>query len=309
MRFGQIVILAALLWIFTKAPAQVTYTTTTSADAFLPSGSANNPTGSDLTGLNFGGAGTLVIAPANSVKGEFQSVIKFNLAGAANLFNASFGTNNWIVTSLALELTSNYGAGGVQPNNPIFNVISGGKFVIEWLANDDWLEGTGNPNLPTTDGVTYDSLPDLLAAPHEILATNTYVPPGVNVHVTWLLPLRPNLVADVATGSDASFLLYAADEQINYLFNSHSYGRGNEPLLHVTAVPRLKILSGYFAAGAFHLTGSGVANAVHQIQTTTNLATANWQSLGTVVANDAGLIEFEDAAAVNHPQRFYRISD
>src|SRR6266481_2097290 len=155
----------ALLVICFVARAEVTYTGTTSADAFLATGSSNNPVGTDLTGLNFGGAGTLVVAPASSVKGEFQSVIKFNLSNGVALFNTACGTNNWTVGGISLELTSNYGVGGVQPNNPIFNVINGGQFVIEWLSDDDWVEGTGNPNLPTTDGVTYDSLPSLLTGP------------------------------------------------------------------------------------------------------------------------------------------------
>jgi hypothetical protein len=182
MRFGRKIISAILLLgVCPLAKAQVTYTITNYADAFLATGSPANPEGTNLTGLNFGGAGTLVIAPASSVKGEFQSVIKFNLSNGIALFNTTYGSNNWTVGGISLELTSNYGMGGVQPNNPIFNVINGGQFVIEWLSDDDWVEGTGNPNLPTTDGVTYDSLPSLLAGPHEPLCTNTYVPPGVNV--------------------------------------------------------------------------------------------------------------------------------
>lgn len=309
MRGSQTVIaIAIVLLICTAAKSQVTYTVTTSADAFLPTGSPNNPSGSNLTGLNFGGAGTLVIAPSNSVKGEFESVIKFDLAGTTNLFNTSFGTNNWLITDIALELTSNYGAGGVQPNNPIFNVISGGKFVIAWLSDDSWREGTGNPNLPTTDGVTYDSIPDLLASAHEILATNTYAPPGVNVHVTWPLPLRSNLVADVATGGEVSFLFSAADDQINYLFNSRSYGRGNEPLIRVTAAPLLRILSGRFTNGSFHLTGLGIPHTSYQIQASANLTATNWQTVGIVTANDAGMMEFNDAASTGQPQRFYRLA-
>ena len=191
----------------------------------------DNPEGTDLTGLNFGGAGTLVVAPAASVKGEFQSVLKFNLTNAVAMFNTNYGAGNWTITNISLELTSNYGTSNVQPNNAIFPVINGGQFVIEWLSNDDWVEGTGTPNLPTTDGVTCDSLPDLLSGAHEILCTNTYAPPGNNVPVTYTLPLNTNLVADVSGGGDVTFLFYAADDQIGYLFNSYSYGRGNEPLI------------------------------------------------------------------------------
>jgi hypothetical protein len=293
------------------ATAQVTYTVTTSADAFLATGSTNNPVGADLTDLNFGAAGTLVITPASSVKGEFQSVIKFNLSGATSLFNATYGTNNWTITGLSLELTSNYGTSGVQPNNAIFPMISGGQFIIEWLSNDNWAEGTGTPNLPTTEGVTYDSLPDLLSGAHEILCTNTYVPPGNNVPVTYTLPLDTNLVNGVSGGGDVTFLLYAADNQIGYLFNSYNYGRGNEPLINVTVAlnaVQLKILSGYFTNGLFHLTGIGGMNLQYQVQANSNLATTNWQTIGTATADSAGMIQFDDTTITNHPQRFFRLS-
>ena len=62
--------------------ADIVYMTTPTGDAFLAAGSAGNPVGSDLTGLNFGGTGNLAISPASSLKGEFDSVIKFNLNGA-----------------------------------------------------------------------------------------------------------------------------------------------------------------------------------------------------------------------------------
>jgi hypothetical protein len=284
------------------------YTVTNYADAFLATGSPGNPDGTNLTGLNFGGAGTLVIAPASSVKGEFQSVIKFNLSNGIALFNTTCGTNNWTLGAVSLELRSNYGVDGVQPNNPIFNVINGGQFVIEWLSDDDWVEGTGNPNLPTTDGVTYNSLPSLLTHQHEALCTNTYSPPGVNVPVTWPLPLSTNLVADIAAGGDVTFLFYAADNQINYLFNSYSYGRGNEPLIHVTADPVLRILSGSFTNSLFHLTGIGCTNLPYQIQASSNTATTNWQTIGTVTSDGTGLIQFDDTNALSQAQRFYRLS-
>ena len=300
-----------LLCLGSIAKAQVTYSGTTSADAFLATGSPGNPDGSDLTGLNFGGAGTLVVASAASIKGEFQSVMRFNLSNAVALFNTSYGTGNWTITGISFALTSNYGTGGVQPNNAIFPVIHGGQFVIEWLANDQWVEGTGTPNLPTTDGVTYDSLPDLLSTNHEILGTNTYSPPGNNVTVTYSLPLNPNLVAEAAGGGDVTFLFYAADDQIGYLFNSYSYGRGNEPLIHVTAalnpVP-LKILAGYFTNGLFHLIGSGGTNLQYQVQANSDLETTNWQTIGTTSADGAGIIQFDDTTITNQPRRFYRLS-
>jgi hypothetical protein len=298
----------AMLAMCSLAQAQPTYTGTTSADAFLASGSPNNPEGADLTGLNFGAAGMLAVAPGSSVQGEFQSVLRFPLSDAIVLFNATCGTNAWTITGISLELASDYGTAGEQPNNLLFGVINGGSFVIEWLSNDGWVEGTGTPNLPTTDGVTYDSLPTLLSGAHELLCTNTYTPPGNNVHLTYPLPLNTNLVADMAKGGDVSLLFYSADDQINYLFNSHSYGRGNEPLIHVSATPLLKLLSGSFTNGLFHLTGIGGTNLQCQVQAITDLSTTNWDTLGTVSADSTGAMQFDDATATNHAQRFYRLS-
>jgi hypothetical protein len=163
------------------AKAQVTATNMTVADTFLATGSPNNPLGADLTGLNFGAGGALLVAPASSNDGEYQSLLKFNLAIAVALFNTNYGVGHWLITGVSLALTSNYGMSGVQPNSAAFPVITGGNFAIEWLSNDNWGEGTGTPNIPTTDGVTYNSLPDLLSGTNEILGTNTYTPPGNNV--------------------------------------------------------------------------------------------------------------------------------
>jgi hypothetical protein len=304
---GKNILIAAIAGSGLVAQAQVTNTSMTTADAFVCTGSPNYEGGADLTGLNFGAAGTLVIAPPASANGEFQSVIKFNLSNGVALFNATYGSNLWTITSLALDFASNYGTGGVQPNNPIFPTINGGQFVIEWLADDDWLEGTGTPNLPTTDGICFNTLPGLLAQPREILATNTYVPPGNNVRVTWPLPLTANLVADVSAGGDVTFRFYAADDQICYLFNSYKYGRGNEPLIHVVAAPLLTILSGALTNGVFCLTGLGYNNATYHVQVATNLAAANWLTIGAVTADGAGAIQFNDTAGIA-PQRFYRLS-
>jgi hypothetical protein len=295
----------------TLAPAQVTYTGTTSDDAFLATGSPSNPLGTDLTNANFGAAGVLYIAPATSPNGEYQSVLKFDLSGATNLFAATYGSN-WTITAISLKLTGNVAGPGEQPQNLIFNPISDGNFVIEWLADDNWVEGTGRPMNPTADGVTYASLPALLAEPHDVLCTNTYVPPGdsiPNIPETWPLPLDQNLVTNIADGGPVSFRFYAADNQVSYLFNSHNYGNGNQPLINITASPLLKILSGYFTNGIFHLAGMGGTNTPYQVQASTNLNTANWQVLGTATSDITGAIRFDDPAAASHNQRYYRLAD
>jgi hypothetical protein len=220
-----------------KADTSYTVNNTT-ADAFLASGSAANPLGSDLTSVNFGGAGTLAIAPASATKGEYDSIIKFNLASAVSQFNTTYGAGNWRVSGLTLSLASNFGTQGAQPNNANFNTINAGSFGIGWLPYDGWTEGTGSgngtPGYPNNSFVSFNSISTLFSAGDDSLGTFTYTPPGNNVYANYALPLDSSLVSDATAGGDVSLYFYAADNQVNYLFNSRSYA-SNHPELTLTA--------------------------------------------------------------------------
>jgi hypothetical protein len=244
-----ITICSAMLTLTFLARGDTTFTIgTTIADAFLASGSPANPVGTDLTGLNFGGAGTLAIAPASSTKGEFDSVIRFNTAAAISQFDTIYGIGNWEITSLTLSLASNFGVQGVQPNNGIFNTINTGLFGIDWLGDNNWVEGTGGgmgaPGFPTNSSVSFNSIPMLFSAGSASLGTYTYTPPGNNVYVSYSLPLVSNLVSDAAAGGDVSLYFFAADNQVSYLFNSRSFSANHPELtLTVTAVPEPSALA------------------------------------------------------------------
>jgi hypothetical protein len=214
----------------------------TTADAFLAHGSAGNPLGSDLSSLNFGGAGTLAIAPATSTKGEFDSVIKFNLAGAVSQFNTTYGAGKWAITGLTLSLASNFGGQGEQPSSGVFNTINAGSFGIDWLPYDSWVEGTGGangtPGYPNNSAVSFNSIPTLFSAGYDSLGTFTYTPPGDNLYRNYNLPLDANLVSDAAAGGDVSLYFYAADNQVSYLFNARSFASNRlELTLTATLVP------------------------------------------------------------------------
>jgi hypothetical protein len=208
------------------------------ADAFLATGSPGNPVGSNLASLNFGGAGTLAIAPASSAKGQMDSLVKFNVASAVTQFNTTYGVGNWQITSATLTLGSNFGDQGEQPNNNIFNSINAGKFAVDWLANDSWVEGTGGgmgtPGYPGNSMVSFQSIPTLFAGGSESLGTNTYTPPGDGVYVNYGLSLGANFVADVMTGGDISLYFFAADNQVGFLFNSRTFA-SNHPEITFTA--------------------------------------------------------------------------
>ena len=211
------------------------------ADAFVTGGSANPSAGSPS--LNYGGAGALMVSPAGTTKGEIQTLLKFDLSSAVTSFNTTYGAGNWVVDTITLQLGTNFGTQGGQPNNAIFNTINGGVFKVDWLANDDWIEGTGTPSGGTTDGVTFNMLPSLESGSDRTLGTFSYTPVG-NTNpptvpaATYSLGLDSSFLADVTAGNKVSLRLYAGDTGVGYLFNSRTYGTAaNRPVLIVTAIP------------------------------------------------------------------------
>ncbi len=213
----------------------------TTADAFLASGPPGSPVGAGLSSLNFGGAGTLAIAPASSPKGEFDSVIQFNSAAAISQFNTTYGTGNWQITGLTLFLASNFATQGQQPNNGIFNTINAGNFNIQWISDNSWVEGNGGgmgtPGYPGNNLVSFNSIPALLSGAVDSLGTFTYTPPGNGSYLSYSLPLDSGLVTDAAAGGGVSLYFSAAD-QVSYLFNSKEFGSNHPELtLIATATP------------------------------------------------------------------------
>jgi hypothetical protein len=73
------------------------------------------------------------------------------------------------------------------------------------------------------------------------------------------------------------------------------------------ASPLLKILGGAMTNGIFQLTGLGGDSGAYNVQTSTNLATTNWVTIGTVTASTNGAIWYDDTNAIV-PQRYYRLS-
>src|SRR5262245_34090185 len=116
LRFGL-----ALACLTTSATAIVVNIDPT-ADAFVTARSATPSAG--LPTANYGGAGALMVSGAGTAKGEMQSLLKFNLAAAKTSFDATFGAGNWFIDGITLQLGTNFGSQGAQPNNPIFNTIN-----------------------------------------------------------------------------------------------------------------------------------------------------------------------------------------
>lgn len=220
--------------------AQTLWSGTSVADAFVTTGSANT-----LEDNNYGGAGALMISAAGLAKGEFQSVVLFDVATAVSTFDTTYGAGQWTVTSVTMSLTA------TSPNNAIFNAISAGNFSIDWMGNDTWTEGTGSPNAPGAAGITFTTLQSTYRSPSDSLQGTFAWPGGTSGSTTWTLTPTASLLNDIAAAGPVGFRLYAADTTASYLFNSRNFGTASRrPVLTITAVPEPSLLA---------LTGLGLA--------------------------------------------------
>ena len=178
------------------------------ADAFVTPGASGS-----LSSSNFGAAGSLAIAAPGLPQGEFQSVLKFDLSAAQSSFNAQFGVGQWTIQSVTLQLTSS------PHNNPIFNNIAAGQFGVSLMQNNLWPEGTGTGGIPSSDGISYNSLLSTYINNATDQALGTFNFPGGSSGLnSYQLSLSSGLVDDVTSGSDLSLRLFAADTGVSYLF-------------------------------------------------------------------------------------------
>jgi hypothetical protein len=217
---------AGIFFIAGSCLGQASFSSQSIADAFVTTGAADG-----LSSSNFGAAGSLAIAASGLPQGEFQSVLKFDFAGAENSFNAQFGAGRWMIQSVTLQLTSS------PHNNPIFNNIAAGQFNVSLMQNNSWVEGTGTGGVPTSDGVSFNSLLGVYAnnATDQSLGTFNF-PGGSSGQNSYTLGLSSGLISDVTSGGDASLRLFAADSAVSYLFSSRSGGASATPTISVEAI-------------------------------------------------------------------------
>ncbi|MGB8169782.1 MAG: hypothetical protein WCF18_19935 [Chthoniobacteraceae bacterium] len=228
------------------------------ADAFVSSNPAQNALSTAaIKDSNYGGAGALGAAAAGLAKGEFDSLLKFDLAGVKASFDTVYGVGQWTITGATLQLSA------TSPGSVIFNgfglgsgssnVNSAGLVSIEWMQNDAWVEGTGNPNGPSLAGITFSSLPSFRSAADEPLGTFSFGG-GTSGNDVWSLSLGTSFLADSTAGNTVSLLLLPADGNVAYLANSRSAGASVRPVLTVTAVPEPGTLTfGLVAAFTFSI--------------------------------------------------------
>jgi hypothetical protein len=224
---SRIAMRAAIATILLLGPASLVsaepFSTIPQADAFLYAGEANS---------NYGGGGVITVAAPNLPQGGFQSLLRFDLAGAKSSFDTTFGPGNWLLSSATLQLSA------ASPNNSIFNTSAAGQISATWLQNDNWDEGAGSPTSPGTTGVTWNSLSSLASANDQSLGLIDF-DGSTNATATYSLNVSPGLAADAAAGGLTSILLSPAtgDMTVAAAFNSRSFSTtARRPLLTVNAV-------------------------------------------------------------------------
>lgn len=258
------------------------FTNSVSADSFVR---ADAPT------LNYGGAGALYVSGASSVNasgvtnGVFDSFIRFNTAAMVTNFNLLFGSNNWAVSGAILRVTE-LGA----PANTLFN-RGVGAFEVRWIANDNWTEGAGNPNNPTTTGIAYNDEPTLLNVATDA-SLGTFTNAGADVTLSFPLSLPVAFTSDLMAGQEVGLFLTAIDSGIGFTMDSRSFGTvASRPLLVISAVPRPGIITINLAGTDVVLSATnGATGGTYHVLSTTNVALplSQWTPVATNVLNASG---------------------
>jgi hypothetical protein len=211
-----------------------TFSTGASADSFVAVGPSGN-----LANNNYGAGNALALAAGGLTNGEFQSVIRFDLSGALAAFNAQYGPGKWSVQSVSLQLTSS------GHSNPIYNDIVPGQFGISLMQNNGWLEGTGNASNPANNGISFNSLQNVFINNSADQALGIFnFPGGSSGANNYSLNPASGLLADILNGSNLSLRLFAADNQVSYLFNARTATPvSSGPQLIITAVPEPQVIT------------------------------------------------------------------
>jgi len=210
--------------------AQTNVLLTPEADAFTLAVAPTN---------NYGRAGSLSVSGATAtngfglIGGRADSLARFSLTETVASLDAAFGNHEWFIASAVLRL---YEMGA--PNNALFS-RGVGAFEVRWLASGDvWQEGTGSPNVPTTDGVTFQDLPALLDSAHD-LSLGVFTNNGADGPLTISLPLQPAFVEDLRAGGPMTLQFTPASDSIGFTFLSR-----NDPRTSLRIALELTVAAG-----------------------------------------------------------------
>ena len=270
------------------------------ADSFVRAAAPSN---------NYGAAGALSVSGiagtngAGDLNGAADSLMRISLSNVVTSFSNALGSD-WILTGVGLLLTEL-----AVPDNAIFS-RGVGAFEIRWVANDLWLEGTGKPMSPTTDGVAWQDLPQVLNSNLDVslgVLTNC----GANGQESFALALPDRAEQDIHVGGEFGLYLTAKSPGIGFTFNSRNFGNtSGQPMLQLTATanPRPRI-DGISVAGTNVVVSFlAVSNWNYTLQGASAVAGGNgaWSNLFSFPAQPKGSnVVFVEPALGG--RRFYRL--
>lgn len=277
------------------------FTNSADADTFVRS---NEPT------ANYGSAGALSVSGSSSTNtasgltnGIADTFIRFNTVAMVASFNSLFGVNNWVISGAKLQVTE---VG--TPNNSIFDQGKG-AFQIYWIADDNWTEGTGMPNSPTTDGIVFTNEPVLLT---NTASLGTFTNTATSATLLFPLALPTAFVSNAQAGGEVTLFLTAINPQIGFTFNSRSFGTTTaRPFLEISAVPKPGITGVSLSGTNVVLSATnGAAGGTYYVLSSTNLSQplSQWLPVATNVLPTSGnfSITATNAATASAPwQHFF----
>ena len=300
---GPILLLLLVVLAQWRSSRAATISVTPEADTFVRSSAPAS---------NYGGAGAISVSGAAAVNANHQqtglsdSLIRFPMSNVVASLDTGLGAHDWIVLRAALHLTEM-----ANPPSPIFN-RGVGAFEIRWIAVDDWIEGTGIPVTPTTDGVAWQDLPFLLN-PATDVSLGQFTNSGIDSALAFELALKEPFLSDLRSGTRVTLYLTAASPQIGFTADSRSFVLLSAlPSLEIVAAPnphpqidRIELLSTNVSV-SFGM----VSNWVYKLECSPGLAApgpVNWSNLLTVPAQPgASNVVFLEPAT--NRQKFYRLS-
>lgn len=278
----KFLIILVLFSVSTGAVKAAVFTNSVAADAFVR---AAAPT------LNYGAAGALSVSGSSSTNGlgvangVFDTFIRFNTAAMVADFNAQFGSNRWRINDVTLRVTE-VGAA----SNPLFN-WGAGAFEIGWIANDNWIEGPGSPNVPVVTGINYQDESVLLTRGTDRVL-GTYTNAAVDAVVRFPLALHEVFVNDLQAGGEVGLFLTALDARLGFTFNSRNFGTVEaRPTLEISALPNLGSISIRVSGQDLVIAGeNGAAGGQYFLLSSTNLTLPlnQWMEFGSLVLVGGG---------------------
>jgi hypothetical protein len=284
-----------------QAVRAATVTVTPDADSFVRSLAPTN---------NYGAGGALSVSGAAALNGTgdqnglFDTVMRFPMSNVVASLDDAFGGQDWVATGVRLVVTEM-----AAPDNAIFN-RGVGAFEIRWIANDSWVEGTGKPMTPTTDGAAWQDLPLLLNSNvHRSLGVFTNA--GVDGQIAFTLAQPGSFLADVRSSGEVSLYLTASSPEVGFTFNSRNFGNTNaQPRLELTALlsPKAVIDSIACVGGNIVVSFSATTNWVYRLQRADAVEGGGpWVDVLTVPAQAAptNIVYVE---GLTNSRGFYRLS-